>query len=118
MPDKFTEARHPAEFVLSEANGKRSRGQVTVAAAQDLPPGTIFQLAAGKAVGFGGDSDDTVAGILLYPADTTVAEVDVATLVRDAEVNSAILSVPEDDSDGTVLAAGIAQLAALGIIAR
>jgi hypothetical protein len=40
------EGRHPAEFILSEAEGHRSRDNVTVAAEQAIDAGTIIALLA------------------------------------------------------------------------
>lgn len=37
-----TETRHAAEFVMSEANGNRSRGNATIAASQTILPGTVL----------------------------------------------------------------------------
>jgi len=38
----FTEGRHPAEFIMSEASGKRSREAVTVGASQTIVPGQVL----------------------------------------------------------------------------
>ena len=37
-----TEARHPAAFVLSEANGHRSRGNLVIAASQAIKAGQVL----------------------------------------------------------------------------
>lgn len=37
-----TEARHPAAFVLSEANGHRSRGNIVIAASQTIKVGQVL----------------------------------------------------------------------------
>lgn len=39
---KFTEGRHPGEFLLSEANFHRSRDAVMLAASQTVTPGTLL----------------------------------------------------------------------------
>jgi len=39
---KFTEGRHPGEFLLSEANFHRSRAAVTIGNSQDFQPGTML----------------------------------------------------------------------------
>lgn len=36
------EGRHPAEFILSEANGQRSRDAVKIGASQDFEPNTVI----------------------------------------------------------------------------
>lgn len=42
----FTEARHPGEFILTEANGQRSRENVTIGASQTIVAGTLLALLA------------------------------------------------------------------------
>lgn len=46
MGTVFTEARHAGEFILTEANGKRSRETVTIAASQSIKAGGILALLA------------------------------------------------------------------------
>jgi len=63
----FTEARHAGEFILSEANGKRSRENVTIAAEQDIAPGTLLALLAqegGLRIDAEADSGNTGDGTL------------------------------------------------------
>ena len=44
MVQVFKEGRHPGEFILSEANGKRSRENVTIAEEQEIAAGTLLAL--------------------------------------------------------------------------
>lgn len=44
MSKVFHEPRHAGEFILSEANGNRSREAVTVAPKQNIEPGTLLAL--------------------------------------------------------------------------
>ncbi|MFT0892220.1 head decoration protein [Pseudochelatococcus sp. G4_1912] len=44
---RFTEARHPGEFLISEASGNRSRDAIVIAAEQSIQPG---QMLAGRAI--------------------------------------------------------------------
>lgn len=46
MGTVFTEARHAGEFIMTEANGKRSRENVTIAAEQDIAAGGVIALLA------------------------------------------------------------------------
>ncbi len=106
----FTEAAHAAAFVLSEANGHRSRANGVGGAT--LPAGSVVKVTSTKLVSY--DGSGTVAGILLYD---TVLDQAVSYIVRDAEVNQKLLTSTEQ-TDGTVDTAGIAGLALLGIICR
>lgn len=117
-----TEGPHPAEFILSEANGQRSRANafladpVTIKVGQPLKqtvaptstaPGTYVPAAAGAdctAIALYGGSSNPTNGLR------------IAVLVRDAEVNGQLIqwgaiTAPEQ-------AIGLTTLAAAGIIAR
>ena len=104
-----------AEFLVSEANGYRSRSEITITTADaDWPAGTVLALVSGDYKVYEGDS--TVAGAddavgILYEAIGS-GETDNRTIIdRDAEVNLAHLTT----TDATGLAAS---LAALGIKVR
>lgn len=125
----FTEGRHAAEFILSEANGQRSRANGVVVSGQDLAAGQLVELdGTGKLTAFTALEDTSGAliteaiGILLSPVDASPtgadADVPAAYIARDAEVNVNLLTFPPESSAGGEQAAGIASLASLGIIAR
>lgn len=57
MSKVFHEPRHAAEFILSEANGHRSREGVTIGSEQIIEPGTLLALLAQS----GGVTTDVVA---------------------------------------------------------
>ena len=118
----FTEVGHPAEMVLSEANGQRSRAYayladpVTIKVGQPLKqtvaptsttPGTFVAAAVGadcNAIALYGGTSNPTNGLR------------IAVLVRDCEVNGyqinwGAITVPEQ-------ALGLAQLATAGIIVR
>ena len=115
----YKEGPHPASFILSEAQGQRSRDNRTIGENQDFAPGTIVT---------GGPDVPNVpwttgvigpgAAITIYGVKTGAGEqVDVAVISRDAEVNRHCIAWP----DGTTEAAkdtAAADLAALGIIVR
>ncbi len=123
MPNVLTEGRRTGEYIVSEANGHRSREQVTVASgAGDLEPGTVLgQITASKkfvpydpaAV----DGSETAAAILYAGVDATDADARAVTTARDSEVNGHCL-VWADGVDAAGEAAGITDLAAAGIIVR
>lgn len=109
------------EFVVSEANGFRSRKTVTVdASGAALEPGTLLGqvTASGDFVRHdpGADTgEETVAGILAYAIGEEEAERTI--IARDAEVNRAHLTY-SDGADQTARDAADAALADLGIIVR
>lgn len=118
----LNETAHPAEFIVSEANGRRSRDVVTVAAAADLPPGTVVGriTASGKVVRLAPAADngsEDAYGVLLYPAAAASADDKVTAIVRDAELNGTMLAWPAGIS-GPDKAAAIAALEARGLIVR
>ena len=96
-----------AEFLISEANGYRSREEVTVVGgANGLPAGQVLEIDTGNYVAYDGG---TVAGIL-WGGRTGTGPATV--VVRDAEVNWNHLTVT--GTKATV----IAGLNALGIAVR
>lgn len=120
----FTEGRHAAEFVLSEAPGARSRENGTVVSGQDLAAGTVvMDNGAGKLTAYtaGAVTDggtDEAAGILLYAADASDGDVEVSYIARDAEVNQKLITFPAESTAGGEEANTIASLKLLGIICR
>ncbi|MBN9022213.1 MAG: head decoration protein [Rhizobiales bacterium] len=118
------EARHPGEFLMTEANGRRSRETITIASgAGIIAPGTVLGkvTASGKyvasAVG-ASDGSQNPSAITIYGADATSADVDVAAIVRDAEVNGHCLVYHADRDQPAEKAAADVALAAIGIIVR
>lgn len=123
----FTEGRHAAEFVLSEAEGNRSRDTVTLhggfTGATSLKAGTVLGkiTSGGKyaaSAASGSDGSQTAVAVLLYPADISTGDVQAAIISRDAEVNGDCLeyeATVDQDSEKTAKAT---QLAAVGIIVR
>jgi len=111
-----TEARRPGEFMVSEANGHRSREQIVVASGEGvLEAGTVLGVvtASGKYAAYddaAADGTEAAAGILFAGVDATSADANAVAIVRDAEVIGARLTGSN--------ANGEADLAALGIIVR
>jgi hypothetical protein len=112
-----TEALRTGEFLISEANGHRSREQIVVKTASGVVgAGTVMSLGNdGKYVPYeSGSSDghDTAAGVLYAAVDATSSDQPAVLIARDAEVaQSMLVGVDSDDS-------AIADLAALGVFAR
>jgi hypothetical protein len=124
------EGRHPGEFLLSEANGQRSREEITIASGSGIiAPGAVLGVYAsgahaGKyslapAVAADPDVGNQVAvAVALYGCDATTSDRRIAVIRRDAEVNGTILSFASSVDDAAKRAAKTAQLAAVGIIVR
>lgn len=104
------EARHTAEFIISEGNGHYSRESGVGGAT--LPAGAVVKVSSSKLVSY--DGTGTVKGILL---SACVLDEDVAYIARQAEVNGNILSSTEQ-TDGTISTGATAGLLTLGIIVR
>ncbi|HDZ74384.1 MAG TPA: head decoration protein [Aurantimonas coralicida] len=124
-----TEARHTAEFILSEGPGGISRDNGTVLKGQKLKVGEVVQKdGAGKLIAAdgnltsAGDVQTEVAGIVIdaIDASATGADADVAAayIARLAEVNNNLLTYPAESTAGGEKAAVNASLAKLFIIAR
>lgn len=118
----LTETSHAGEFILSEANGKRSRENVTVASGQDLVAGAVLGkiTADGNYAAYDNTASDgtqTAAGILYAAVDATSADAPGVALVRDCEVIGDALDYASGVSGGDETAA-VADLLALGIIVR
>lgn len=111
----ITESRYAGEFLVSEANGHRSRENVTVAAGADLKAGQVLGVvtASGEYAAYAPgatDGTETAAGILVANVAAASAAKAGAAVVRDAEYN-------KNEVDG-LDAAAEADLAALGLIGR
>lgn len=123
----LTEGARNAQFIVSEANGYRSRGvgMVTVPANTELAAGTVLGriTASGKFVRH--DSDltngaETAAAILyanLRNDGGAPVDFDTTLFLRDAEVTGAHLTY-EDGAEPADIAVANAALAALGLIVR
>ena len=102
-----------AEFIVSEANGYRSREEATVVAGGGLIAGAVLgRLANGNYVEYDEGAStgaEDVSGILFGPAEGTGP---ATVVVRDAEVNLAHLTYTGTEADV------VAGLNALGIAVR
>lgn len=110
-------------FMVSEANGFRSRQQVVMVSGQTLLlAGSVLGriTASGKYTQYNpGNSDgsQTVAGVLWDDCDATAADTQCVAIVREAEVNQGELLWFSGASGGQITT-GIAGLTTLQIIAR
>ena len=116
----LTQGIQPYEFLLSGANGMRSRGQVTVTIAGGvaLPSGTVLGkiTASGKYIKYAdgaSDGSQTAAAVLGTPLPGTNGDHKATVFERDCEVIGKYLN------GGVALdAPGIADLKALGVLVR
>src|SRR5690606_5214096 len=118
----LNETPHAGGFILSEANGKRSRENITIASGENLQAGAVLGkiTANGHYAAYDNDATNgvqTAAGILLAAVDATGGAKPGVAIVRDAEVNEHEL-VWDEDNDTSDITAGVADLLALGIILR
>lgn len=123
----LTEPRHPAEFLLSEANGHRSRDVVTLASNGsteiEYEAGAVLGkvTASGKYAVYDSAAVDGTqsAAAVLYEGVTVPATGDLAAVavVRDAEVKGDGL-VYAAGQDAAAKTAAATDLAALGIVIR
>lgn len=122
MPTNLIEKRNDGFFIASEANNTRSREEEILVLGQNLEAGTVLGkiTASGKVTTYdpgAADGSESVYGVLYHTRDATAADENVVAIVRDAEVNLDDLTwfsgatQPQIDT-------GVAELAALGIIAR
>lgn len=109
----LTEKAHTGEFILSEANGQRSRENGTLKTGENHEAGTVLMSdGAGKLIDYAGGTQPAI-GVLLATTDASAADVKIAYIARDAEVNVNCLKYPVGK-----LAETKASLALLGIIVR
>ncbi len=125
----FTEGRHTAEFIISEANHQRSRENGIVKVGQNLVAGEIVQadgtgdlITADGALDSAGDVVTPVAGILIDNVDASAtgsnADTPAAYIIGEAEVNGNLLTYPDESTAGGEKVATVASLAALQIRVR
>lgn len=125
----LTDGRHTAEYIASEANGTRSREVVTLSSGNNLVAGTVLAkiTTGGNAGEFTvlnpgsladpADGTKVAAAILFDSVNATAADKPAVITARDTEVKAVALTWPAGIS-GPEKTAALAQLAALGIVAR
>lgn len=119
---KVTDSPGAGHFILSEANGYRSRQRMTVGLNQTLLAGQVLGkiTASGLYVALApaaSDGSQTVAGIAFDDYVTTTQSVDGVSFERDGEVTLDKLVWPAGVTEGQKTAA-VAALAAKGVLAR
>jgi hypothetical protein len=117
-----TESTHRGEFLVSEANGQRSREQVTIESGQDLNAGHVL----GQVSSSGeykeydpsnADGSETAVATAYDAVDATSGAKDAVIVSRDAEIDAAQLTWFSGATDAEK-ETGKDELANEGIIAR
>ena len=78
------------EFLISEANGHRSRENAVVSSGQNLPAGQVVLDNGGTLEAYSGTG--TAVGILWAAVDATSTPTPGAIITRDAEVSAALIT--------------------------
>lgn len=117
----LTEKRHAGGFLISEADGKLSRDNVTLASGQNLVAGTVVGkiTSGGKYAVYDNQASDgtqTAAGILYAAGDASGGDLAVCIINKDAEAIEDELVWP--DGSPVDVTGGTADLLALGIKIR
>lgn len=123
----FTKGKNACEGLMSEAAGQRSRDEITIKAGSGIvaPMTVLGKIAAdGKFIPspaaevVGSEGAEVAVAVNLYGVDATTADVKVAAITRDAEINGNFLTYDASRNlAGERLAARV-DLAAEGIIIR
>lgn len=115
-----TEGFHAGHFIISEANGHRSRETVNIKSGEVLSAGAVISkhVATGRWQAYQNDETSLGATAILFDnVDATDGVTKAVAIVRDAEVNYNDLQWESTEDTGDKDAA-IVDLAAVGIIVR
>jgi hypothetical protein len=126
MDMKIEQARNLA-FILTEANGLRSRETVTIASGEGvLEPGTLLgevtatekYVASPNAETVGKEGAETASAVLAYRVDATSADATAVIVSNDAEVKAPMLVYHASVDDEAKKTAKQTQLRSVGIKPR
>ena len=101
----FTEGRHTAEHILSEASGMRSRENITVLSGQDLAAGTVLgKVVTGSAVAaaVAGNTGNGAMGAITVSEPAKAGVYKLTIIEPGANVGAFIV----EDPDGIVIGNG------------
>lgn len=115
----LTEGNYPGDFLINEYGAPDyCREEVTVKLGQNLVAGQVIAADGAEVVAFEDDTATPATGILLEAVDaTSAAKVGVAIKRGPATVSKAGLTW-HADNDSADITNGLADLLALGIVAR
>jgi hypothetical protein len=120
MPS-VNETPHAGGYIISEANGNRSRDNGTLILGQNLAAGTVLGriTASGKLTALApgaANGSQTAVGVLYEAVNATAADAPCVLSARDCEVNGKELGWGAATAAQIATATG--QLAAAGIVIR
>lgn len=115
----ITETGHAGGFILSEANGNRSREEATIVSGQNLGAGAVLGKisASGKYTAYddgAGTGEQTAVAVLYADCDASGGDTQATIVARDAEVNGEEIVF----ASGVDEAGAVVDLAGVGIIVR
>lgn len=125
----YTEGRHAAEHIVSEANGTRSREVITLKSGKKYEAGAVLaKIATGADTGKytsldpasaanPADGTKVAAAVLFADVDATAVDRPGVITIRDSELKRVALGWPAGATDAQKKTA-LGELAALGIVAR
>ena len=124
----YTEVRHPGETILSEANFHLARDSITIPSGTGVVlAGTVLGEVTANPGQFvpsphaeaeGSEGAKTAKAINIHEVDATDADVSVAAITRDAELNGACLEFEATVDDTAKRKTKTGQLKTAGIIVR
>ena len=120
MSKMKTEGPYTAEFLLTEANGQRSRDSATLTGGQYAPGQVLGLKSSGEYAAYNptaSDGTQNAAAVLYGAVDAQDADQLGTIIARDAEVIASQLIWPDTITESQKTAA-LSQLAEQGIIAR
>lgn len=100
MPNVITEGRHTAEFMVSEANGYRSREEITILSGENLVAGAVIgkiTLGSASATADAGNTGDGTMGAITVGADAQVG--DYVLTITEAATNGGAFQVVDPAGD-------------------
>lgn len=100
----FTEGRHAAEFMISEASGMRSREAIVLASGQNLPAGAIlgkYIAGTAAAVAFAENNGNGTMGSITVSAGALPGAYSLIVIEPGADAGGFILLDPSGNYAGT-----------------
>lgn len=115
----LTEGNYPGDFLIDEFGAPNyCREVVTVKNGQNLVAGQVLAVDGATVVAFEDDSATPATGILLEAVDASSGAKEGVAIVRGPAVVSKAGLTWHTDNDATDITNGLADLLALGIVAR
>lgn len=118
----LTEGNYPGDWLINEFSLEYCREEKTIKSGEDLASGQVVAKDGGTDddnwVAFEDDTDTPAAGILVYAVDASSAAKKGVVIVRGPVTVSKAGLTWHTDNDATDKTNGLADLLALGIVAR